>query len=87
MKITKEYALRIIAGNFIVVPNGGKTVSFDSMITMNETGGFLWQQLEEDRTEEELTQALLREYDIDDETAAEDVENFIVKLKNKGIIS
>lgn len=86
MKISKEFALREIAGNYIVVPFGKNSVSFKAMITLNETGAFLWRQIEEERTEQELLTALLEEYDIDSETAKGDIASFIEKLKSANII-
>ena len=87
MKISKEFALREIAGNYIVVPFGENSVSFKAMITLNETGAFLWRQLEAEKTEQELLTVLLEEYDIDSETAKQDVEKFVEKLKSAGIIN
>lgn len=86
MKISKEFALRQIAGNYIVVPFGENTVSFKAMITLNETGAFLWKQLEEERIQEELLLALVAEYDIDSKTAKKDIAEFIKKLEAANIL-
>ncbi|WP_026073658.1 PqqD family protein [Acetivibrio cellulolyticus] len=86
MKISKEFALREIAGNYIVIPFGEKTVNFKSMITLNETGAFLWKQLEEEKTFNELQDAMLEEYDVDSETANLDIGKFVEKLKSAGIL-
>lgn len=86
MKISEEFALREIAGNYIVIPFGEKTVNFNAMITLNETGAFLWKQLEEEKTQMELLNAMVKEYEIDDETAKSDIEKFCEKLKTSGIL-
>lgn len=86
MKISKEFALREIAGNYIVVPFGDRAVSFKSMVTLNETGAFLWKQLEEEKTEEELIAAMLEEYDIQYETAKADIIKFLEKLKTAKVL-
>ena len=86
MKISTEFALREVAGNYIVVPFGENVVSFNAMITLNETGAFLWKQLEEERTEQELLMAMLEEYDIDNKTAKADIAKFINKLDAAGIL-
>lgn len=86
MKISNEFALREVAGNFIVVPFGKKAVSFNAMITLNESGAFLWKQLEEEKTEQELTNAMLQEYNVDYETAKADIAAFLVKLRTASII-
>lgn len=86
MRISKEFVLREIAGNHIVVPFGENSVSFKAMITLNKTGAFLWKQLEEEKTEEELLAAILEEYDIDYETAKADIAQFIEKLQTASIL-
>ena len=42
MKIKDGFAKRNIAGSDIVVPIGENAKEFNGMITLNETGGFLW---------------------------------------------
>ncbi len=86
MKISKEFALREIAGNYIVIPVGENAVDFKAMITLNETGAFLWKQLQEEKTHRELLDAMLEEYDVDKGTANTDIEKFIEKLKTAGIL-
>ena len=66
MKLLEGFVLKNIAGANIVVPVDSNTVSFNAVITLNESGAFLWQQLESDKTEEELVLSLLKEYDVDE---------------------
>ena len=86
MEISKEFMLREVAGNFIVVPFGEKSISFNAMITLNETGAFLWKHLEEEKTEGELLNLMIEEYDIDCETAQTDITKFLATLKTASII-
>jgi sensor domain CHASE-containing protein len=85
MKIKDGYVLKEIAGNNIVIEVGGK-VNFNGMITLNDTGAFLWKKLEEGTEKEALTAALLDEYDVAPEKAAKDVGLFIQKLEGAGIL-
>ena len=81
MKLVDGFILKNIADTFVVVPLGTNTVSFRSIISLNESGAFLWSQLENEKTEQELLDALLKEYDVDEQTAREDITAFIEKLK------
>ena len=47
MKIKKGFAKRNIAGSEIVVPIGKKAKEFNGMITLNESGSFLWDRFTE----------------------------------------
>ena len=81
MKIKKGFMLRNVANNYIVVPVGAASKSFNGMITLNETSAFLWNNLLESKTKEELINLLINEYDVDITLATNDVEYFINKLK------
>lgn len=85
MRIKNGYVLKEIAGNNIVVEVGGR-VNFNGMITLNETGAFLWKKLEKGAEKEELASALLEEYDVTPEKAGEDVALFLQKLKGAGVL-
>ena len=73
MKISSKYVLRNILGQNIVEPGD---------IILNESGAFLWNQLREEKSKEDLIYALLAEYDISEETATEAVDIFIFKISS-----
>lgn len=80
MKLKNGFVLREVAGQTVVLPAGGD-LDLNMMITLNETGKFLWKLLEEETAEEELVTALLQEYDVDEATAHNAVKNFTATLK------
>ncbi|RAV20725.1 PqqD family protein [Paenibacillus contaminans] len=86
MKISQGFSLRNIAGSNIVVPVGTAGVSFKGMITLNGSGAFLWKQLETDKTEEQLLQAMQAEYEVDEQTAKTDVGQFVGTLRHAGLL-
>ncbi len=86
MKIKDGLILRQIADTYIVVAIGEQAKKANVMITLNETGGFLWQKLSEGSNEEELLRAILNTYDIDEATAKADVEDFVKKVKDSGLV-
>ena len=79
MKIKEGFILRDIAGDTIAMP--GCDMELNAMITLNETGAFLWRLLENETTEQELTAAIVKQYGVDEETAKSAVLNFVEKLK------
>ncbi len=81
MKIKNGFILRSIAGSNIVVPVGAASVDFNGMITLNDSGAFLWRELEKGSDVDGLTAALLGEYEVDEPTARKCSEEFIEKLK------
>lgn len=86
MRIKEDFFLKSIAGMQVVVPVGTENVNFQGMITLNETGAFLWKLLSEERTEEQLIAALLEEYDVSEETATADISRFVAKLREAELL-
>ena len=84
MKIKNGFVLKEIADNFVVVPVGEDLVDFSLMITINETGAFLWNCLAEDRSEAELVELLKNEYEGASDTA--DVSEFVSLLKENNVL-
>ncbi|MBQ3527180.1 MAG: PqqD family protein [Clostridia bacterium] len=86
MKLNKNFVLRDIAGNKVILPWGSATVDLNGMLRVNSSGVLLWNALENGADIEDLVEALMSEYDVDRETAISDVTAFIEKLKKFGCI-
>ena len=86
MKIKEGFILRKMNNMNIVVAVGKAVKSFNGYITLNETGTFFWEKLANGTTKEDLISAVLAEYDVDEETARNDVELFIDNLTKNGLI-
>ena len=87
MKISEGFVLKNIAGTYVVVPVGENTVSFKAIITLNETGAFLWEHLQKECTEETLLESMLKEYNVEKEIAAADIKEFIQKLEKATLLT
>ena len=86
MKVQKEFVLREIAGDYVIIPTGKTVLTFNGLITVNEVGADLWKMLQSDVTFEELLRGILEEYEVDEETAREDIREFLEKLQQGGIL-
>lgn len=86
MKIREGFVLRQVADATIVVPSGTASLDFNGMITLNETGAFLWKLLESDTDEEAMVSAMLKEYDVDEKTAKAGISKFVARLENEGLL-
>lgn len=84
LKIKAGYQLRTVAGRTVVVPTD-ETLNVNMMIVLNESGKFLWERLAEGAAPEELVAALLAEYSVDEETARNDVQAFIDRMRGHGL--
>ena len=87
MKISENYILREIAGEYIVVPTGSAAMDFKGLITLNDTGVFLWKLLQEDdQTKESLLDALCEEYEAVREEGKKDIIEFLQKIRHEGML-
>ena len=86
IRIEKEYVLRQIGDDYIIVPVGKSVLSFNGMITVNETGAFLWEQLVEGTNKEELLRTMLETYEVTQEEAERDIDEFLDVLYKNNIL-
>lgn len=86
MKIKPGFKLRSVAGQNIVVPIGDAAIDFNGMISLNESGAFLFKALTEEITEDALASALLEEYDVSLDCAKEDVGAFLQKMREAKLL-
>ncbi len=87
MKIKEGFIKSKLGNECVVVPVGAQTIDFRGLITLNETGEFIWDKLSEDRNEAELVDAILAEYEVDRQTAEKDVKAFVDTLIEKDLLA
>lgn len=86
MRVKKEMILREIAGENILVPGADAILDLNGLFVVTETGAFIWKILPTVDTEEDIVSKMLEEYEIDTETAQNDVAEFLNNLRKYGII-
>ncbi len=77
---------RKTGNEYVLVPVANNIADMDSVYTLNETGAFIWDQIDGKRTVAEIVELLLQEYEIDFESAKGDVFEFIKNMKSYLII-
>ncbi len=85
MRIKEGYIVREVAGKTVVLPTGNE-LDLTKMITLNDTGKFLWELLQQDVDEATLVAEILKEYNVDEATAAAGVSRFVNKLQDNGLL-
>ena len=86
LKIKKGFVLREVSGSYIVVAVGSASKEFKGLITLNETGAFLWEKLVSGNTKEGLVEAMLEEYDAPKEVIEKDVNAFVKMITDGGLV-
>lgn len=80
LKLKEGFVLREVAGKCVVVP-AASDINFNGMITLNDTARTLWERLADGAELEDLTAALLAEYDVEEAEAAKHAAAFVEKMK------
>ncbi len=86
MKIKEGFVLRQVASRWVVLPVGKAAVSFNGMLSLNDTGVLLWHKLEGGCDRETMADALADAYDVTKEQALSDVDEFIATLTKVGCV-
>lgn len=77
---------RKTGNEYVLVPVTDNIADMDSVYTLNETGAFIWEQIDGKRDLESIIKSLTSEYDIDDSTARSDLIEFLNKMQGYLII-
>jgi hypothetical protein len=77
---------RKTGNEYVLVPITNNIADMNSVYTLNETGAFLWELIDGKKNVKDLIEALILEYDVDNEAATSDVFSFIEEMSKYLII-
>lgn len=60
---------RKTGNEYVLVPVTNNIADMNSVFTLNDTGAFIWEQIDGKKTLSEIIAAVTKEYDINSETA------------------
>ena len=86
MRIAKEFIFREIAGEAMLVPTGATTQEFNGLITLSETGRFIWERLEQAQSLDDLAEQIAAEYEVEKEVAKRDAAEFLARFLQAGFV-
>ena len=88
MKIKDGFVLEEVGSSFIAVAVGKRADDFSGLVRLNGTGAFFWNAMQDaDITRDELVLKILSSYEgVERETVEKDVDAFIAKLMDAGIL-
>lgn len=88
MRLKDGLILREVAGQYVIVPTGKRVQEIRSVLYMNASGAYLWEQMKNREFEvQELADMLLKRFpDAGRETAEKDVQAFVDMLKKRNLL-
>lgn len=86
MKTSREYILREIAGESVLIPTGAATQKLNGMIQLTDSAAFIWKQVDTAANLEEILSRVKEEFEVDEDTARCDIYGFMHELYIRGIV-
>ena len=86
MKLVEGFCIRKILDETVIIPTGKAAHCLSGLISVNDTGEFLFELLQTEQTMESLVATLLEEFEVEKETAEADVEAFVKVLIENGML-
>jgi len=86
MRIVPGFVLREIVGETVAIPTGDAVYRLSGLAALNESGKLLFELLQTEQTEQTLAQGLMQTYEVDEQTAAEDVAEFLEILRQNRML-
>lgn len=86
MKVSKQFVLRNIADEHILIPTGKAAMEVKGLIALSESGALLFEMLRNDASYEQLLDMLLSEYDVSEDEAREDLNAFLNQMRQLNML-
>ena len=87
MKLKYNFVTNEVADKIVAVAVGDDLEKFNGFIKMNDTGAYIFNMLKNDVTEEEIVEAMKKDYsDATEEEIKETVCGFVGKLKDADVL-
>ena len=85
MRIKEGYILQEVADTFLVMPTGNED-ELKKIITLNETGAFMWRLLEKGASRDAIADATEQEYDAPRSVIEKDVDLFLAHVREAELL-
>lgn len=87
MKINSKYKVRNVANENVVLVQGRNAGDMTTVIALNDTSLYLWNELYgRDFELQDIVLLLTERYDVDETTAIRDAEGWVATLREKSVL-
>ena len=86
MKLKNKYILRAVADKTVAIAIEKGDEKTDGVITLNETGVFIFSRINEEQDFDTIADAFIEEYEVSAEDAAKAISEFVEMLKSNDLL-
>jgi hypothetical protein len=81
-KIKSGFVTREVGHELVLVPLTGNVAQMNELFTMNETGKFIWENIDDNTTIDELSEKMVEAFEVSPEIARRDIVGFLEKMSD-----
>ena len=85
MKLKYDFAIQEVADKFVAVGKDPETQTVEQVFNLNDTGALILQALQNGNDVPTIVSLLLSKYDVTQQEAKTEVNEFIAMLKDNGL--
>ena len=86
MKIIKDFILREVVGETVLIPTGETALQFNGIISLNPVSALIWKGLEAGKDEDAILADILAEFDVAEDVARADLQEFLQGMRKSQIL-
>lgn len=79
-KLKSKFVTKQVGDDLVLVPLSGNVSKMNELFTMNETARYIWENMTEKTSIEELADKMILEFDVEKNRAIKDIEIFMEKI-------
>lgn len=87
MKLKYSFVLREVAGQMLAITVDTRPDEFQGTVTLSRSGAFIFEQLQQECTVEQLIDSLIQRYHLPRERAETDLAAFLDRLRADNLLS
>jgi hypothetical protein len=76
----KNFVARSVNSELVLVPLNNQVADMTALFNLNEVGQFIWNEIQEGITFDSLVEKIVSAYDVEKDTASEDLQSFLAEL-------
>ena len=83
--VKQGFIVREIAGEFLAVPIDASCGA--NIVVLNPVSKFLWDELREEKSFDELLKAIVSNYSVSEQEAEQDLKEFLMQMIESGLLN
>ena len=83
--LNDNFMLKKVGNEYMIIPTSNKNVNVSKIFNTNESGAFIFNNLKDNKSIDEILSLLKKEYNAPKDVLEKDLYEFVEELKKRGI--